>query len=56
MDYISIAFSQGLTVGNPMQEAVESFRAQQRLDPRYIPEQSVSLPVNLKGSITDVTV
>lgn len=56
MDYISIAFSQGLTVGNPMQEAVETFRAQQRLDPRYIPEQTVKEPVNVKGALTDVVV
>lgn len=56
MDYISIASSPGLTVGDPMQTAVESFRSQQRLDPRFMPEQSVSLPVNLKGSITDITV
>ena len=56
MDYISIAFSPGLTVGDPTQAAVETFRSQQRLDPRFIPEQSVSLPVNLKGSVTDITV
>ncbi len=56
MSYISIAFSQGLTVGNPIEQSVETFRAQQTLDPRYIPQQTVSEPVNIKGALTDVIV